>query len=117
DVPRADQQAFKTVQIDVDKNRRPRPFRSDQTGEVRDLRVRTVTSTLEKRVAHDLRPVVDRPDRQSLGSLGEDLPLPESQITAEQATSYRLGVKLRSAKYAKIALSRAALVSAPVLQE
>ena len=66
-VPGGAEQVFVTVQVNVQKNHGPGPFRSLQTREARDLRVGAVAAIEMKRVAIELRPVVQDPDQRGVG--------------------------------------------------
>ena len=58
----AHEQVFVTIEIHIEKSRRPRPVGGGQAGEVRQFRVGAVASIPEHRVAANLRAVLDLTD-------------------------------------------------------
>src|SRR5207245_8682298 len=74
---------LEAIQIDVEKNGRPRPLRSFDAGIERHFRERAVTATELKRVAADLRPIVDEAHRRPDGTRFANLYLPPLMVTAQ----------------------------------
>ena len=89
-----DQQVLIAVQVHVDKYRLPGPLRGFQAAEVGNFRITAVAPIEKKRVAHDLRPVLDFSDRQKHRSLSRQLPFPEPQVAAQHINHEEIQVAI-----------------------